>query len=92
MDSELKDALRKLAEGRHPEFDWPITANHVTHVNYVGITGRKGGVQARVIHPPRVGDHIRWMKFSKGDARCQITVDGLQFPSPNDPRGRRAAR
>jgi hypothetical protein len=26
-----------------------------------------------VVHPPRVGDHIRWMKFSKGDARCQLS-------------------
>jgi hypothetical protein len=73
VDSEVKNALRKLAEGRHPEFNWPLTASHSTLVYYVGILGRKSAVQGRVIHPPRVGDHIRWMKFSKGDARCRIT-------------------
>jgi hypothetical protein len=73
MDPELKAALRRLAEGRHPEFDWKLTANRSTLVDYVGITGRKRPVQARVIHPPRIGDHIRWMKFSKGDARCWFT-------------------
>lgn len=73
MDLELKSALRKLAEGRHPDFDWPLTASHVTYVEYVGIKERKGAVRKRVIFPPHIGEHIRWMKFSKGDARCQIT-------------------
>ena len=26
MDPELKEALRKIAEGRHPIRDWPISA------------------------------------------------------------------
>jgi hypothetical protein len=65
MDPELKQALWKLAEGRHPEFDWPISANHVTHVSYVGIRGRKKAVHSWVVHPPRIGEHIRWMKFHK---------------------------
>lgn len=71
MDPELKQALRRLAEGRHPEFDWPISANHVTHVSYVGIRGRKGAVQARVVHPPRFGEHVRWMQFHK--KTCDFT-------------------
>lgn len=65
MDPELKQALRRLAEGRHPEFDWPISANRVTRVSYVGIRGRKRPVEARVVHPPRIGEHIRWMTFDK---------------------------
>lgn len=73
MDPELKSAFRKLAEGSHPDFDWPLTASHVTHVNYVGIKGRKGPVRKRVIFPPHIGEHIRWLQFSKGDARCRTT-------------------
>jgi hypothetical protein len=44
MDPDLKHALRRLAEGRHPDSDWPVTANHVTQVSYVGIKGRRGGL------------------------------------------------
>jgi hypothetical protein len=73
MDSELKDALRSLAEGRHPLHGWHTTASHITRVSYVGIAGRRGAVQAQVIHPPRIGEHIRWMKFSKGDVRCSVS-------------------
>ena len=73
MDPELKNAFRKLAVGRHPDFDWPLTASHVTYVEYVGIKERKGAVRKWVIFPPHIGEHIRWMKFSKGDSRCQIT-------------------
>jgi hypothetical protein len=73
MDAELKEALRRMAEGRHPVHDWPIRANHSTPVSHVGITGRKGAVQGRVVHPPRIGEHLRWLKFSKGDVRCRVS-------------------
>lgn len=59
-----------------------MTDNQFTLVNYVGITGRKGAVWGRVFHPPRVGDHLRWMKFSKGDAHCRVSyyeVVGVQW-------------
>lgn len=42
-----------------------MTANDTTLVTYVGIAGRKRAVPGRVIHPPQVGEHIRWMTFSR---------------------------
>jgi hypothetical protein len=42
-----------------------MDANHVTHVSYVGIKGRKTPVRAWVIHVPRIGEHIRWMRWDK---------------------------
>jgi GNAT superfamily N-acetyltransferase len=44
MDAELREALRRMAEGRHPVHDWPIRASHSTLVSYAGITGRKRAV------------------------------------------------
>jgi hypothetical protein len=57
MDAELKEALRRMAEGRHPVHDWPIPANHSTLVSYVGITGRKGD------RPRLIIDHISLAVF-----------------------------
>jgi hypothetical protein len=65
MDTELMQVLRRLAEGKHPDHDWPMDANHVTHVSYVGIKGRKTPVRAWITHIPRVGEHVRWMKWVK---------------------------
>jgi hypothetical protein len=65
MYSELKEALGTLADGKHPVHGWRIRANHATLVDYVGITGRRGRVRNWVVHPPRIGDHIRWMHFKK---------------------------
>jgi hypothetical protein len=42
-----------------------MDANHVTHVSYVGIKGRKTPVRAWVIHVPRIGEHIRWMRWDE---------------------------
>lgn len=42
-----------------------MTADHSTLVTYIGIIGRKRPVQGRVIHPPRIGEHIRWMSFNR---------------------------
>jgi len=65
MDPELREALGRLAEGKHPQSNWPIHASQVTLAEYVGIKGRRRPVRAWVVHPPRVGDHIRWMHFRK---------------------------
>ena len=81
MDAKTKKvALRRMTEGSHPHFDWPLTASHVTRVAYVGITGRRGAVQARVVHPPRTGEQIRWLRFSKGDARCRAAGAPVRLP------------
>jgi len=63
MDAELKQALGRLAEERHPTHDWPVHARHVTLVEYLGIKGRSRPVRSWVVHPPRAGDHVRWMHF-----------------------------
>lgn len=65
MYPELKTMLTRIADGRHPEFDWPTRANHITDVSFVGIRGRKWSVESRVIHPPRIGEHIGWLTFGK---------------------------
>jgi hypothetical protein len=65
MSPEIMQGLERLAEGEHPAHNWPIRASQVTMVEYVGIKGRRRPVHARLVHPPRVGDHIRWMHFRK---------------------------
>lgn len=61
MNHDVLEALETMAQGKSPKSGWYIRASHSTLVEYVGITGRSRPVQNLVVHPPRIGDHIRWM-------------------------------
>jgi hypothetical protein len=73
MDPEMMQAIRRLADGKDPIRDWPLRANHVTDVAFVGIRGRKGPVHKWVIHPPRIGEHIQLYRLSKDASRSEQT-------------------
>jgi hypothetical protein len=57
-------------------------------VPYVRITGRKGAVKARVVHPPRVGDHIPLLKFGNREVKPVTPSTGELSNGPKGlPRG-----
>jgi hypothetical protein len=55
---------RRYVSGNGMVISHRVTASHITRAIYVGIKGRKKPVRAFVVHPPRIGERIRWMTFN----------------------------
>jgi hypothetical protein len=73
MDPELKDALRKIAEGTHPDLNL-ADQGEPRHARQLRRHHRQEGeVRSWVIHPPRSGEHLRWMTFGKDGLPNRIT-------------------